>query len=600
MWRKAEICASLSSLVILLVTSEPALAQGPQLPAGQTVTYLDQGWTEAEKQWWYTTSQGSRLLPLSWITALELKDSSDAVLSEANIRKLGYLPSMTAGGLPVGFVVDQGSAPDHSPEPWLGMTCAACHTGELNYGSTRLRIEGAPTLADFQSLMESLLQSLVATKSDSQKRERFVTAVLGADASAETRTKLLADLDRQIAWFTRLEKKNAAPIRYGHGRLDAQGHILNKMALSVGAAEPLLDFPSDAPASYPFLWTTPQHRPVVQWNGIAPQPLFEETFNGKTYAMGAMVRNATELIGVFGPVDVDREPDKIGYASSLRLENMIDLEALIVRLKSPRWPEALPPIDGNLAGDGQAAYLKYKCNDCHTVLNPATEPPATVDIQMVGLNEIGTDIWLACNTYVHESKSGRLEGPGFPATVPTFNILVELGFGVVNRAQSAAPSQPAINPKRNLRNEPPLTRFSAPARAAEKPVLDDPVKASQAERCREDSDSGVAGGILAYKARPLNGIWATAPYLHNGSVPTLYEMLLPPGKRTTAFWVGGTQFDPKDVGFKSGPGDGPFELRVRDANGKVIPGNDNAGHDYGTAEMTDQERRALVEYLKTL
>ena len=62
----------------------------------------------------------------------------------------------------------------------------------------------------------------------------------------------------------------------------------------------------------------------------------------------------------------------------------------------------------------------------------------------------------------------------------------------------------------------------------------------------------------------------------------------------------GTEFDPIDVGFKSSPGDGPFEFRVRDANNKIIPGNDNAGHDYGTASMTEQERRALVEYLKTL
>jgi len=96
----------------------------------------------------------------------------------------------------------------------------------------------------------------------------------------------------------------------------------------------------------------------------------------------------------------------------------------------------------------------------------------------------------------------------------------------------------------------------------------------------------------------LNGIWATAPYLHNGSVPTLYELLLPPNQRKTTFWVGGTQFDPNDVGFKSNPGDGPFEFRVRDANGKIIPGNDNAGHDYGTASMTNEERRALVEYLR--
>ena len=58
-----------------------------------------------------------------------------------------------------------------------------------------------------------------------------------------------------------------------------------------------------------------------------------------------MLRNITELIGVFGSVDVTVEP----YPSSLRIENVIDLENLVRRLKSPRWPQdVLPPIDVNL------------------------------------------------------------------------------------------------------------------------------------------------------------------------------------------------------------------------------------------------------------
>ena len=566
------------------------------------VTHLDQGWNEAEKVGWYTTSQGSRLLPLSWMVALEQKDGTEKFLADPNVSRLGYLPSNYAGyGLPLGFAVDQGDAPDNSQEPWVGMTCAACHTGEFTYGKHRVRIEGAPTLADFQGFMESLLESLVATRADTHKLDRFVKAVLGAGASAEGRTALLADLDRQIAWFTRLAKKNDAPIRYGHGRLDAQGHILNKIALSVGAAEPLLDFPSDAPASYPFLWSTPQHTPVVQWNGIAPQPLFDSTYNGKTYVFGAMLRNTTELVGVFGSVDVNLVLGKEGYASSLRLENMIDLEALVTRLKSPRWPEdVLPPINKTLAAEGRSVYLKYKCNECHSVIDPATEPPERVEVKMFGLTDVGSDIWLACNAYLHESKSGILESQGQPPLVPTFSLLVAMSFGMVERAQASPPPQGAIEANLKLRNEGPSAAFAfPPPTIAERAVFDDSVKAQKAKRCYEDSLSGVTA-ILAYKARPLNGIWATAPYLHNGSVPTLYQLLLPPGKRVTSFSVGGTEFDPENVGFKSGPRDGPFELRVRDGNSKIIPGNDNAGHTYGTAEMTEPERRSLIEYLKSL
>jgi hypothetical protein len=588
------VAASLSGLVALVMGCTPTFAQG-------AVTYLDQGWTDAEKQWWYTTTQGSRLVPLSWLTALEQRESTEKFLSDANIRKLGYLPGGTTGNaLPLGFVPDQGPAPDGSQKPWVGMTCAACHTGEFTYGQHRVRVDGAPTLADFQSLMEGLLASLVETRADSQKLDRFISAVLGAAPSATDRAMLIADVDKQIAWFKRLAAKNAAPIRYGHGRLDAQGHILNKIALSVGASEPLLDFPSDAPASYPFLWTTPQHEPVIQWNGIAPQPIVDETFNGKTFDLGAMLRNTTELIGVFGSLDVTIVPGKEGYASSLRFENMIDLESLVKRLKSPRWPQQLlPPIDVKRAEEGRALYTKNKCNDCHPVLDPTTELQSKVTVAMTALKDVGTDIWLACNAYVHESKSGLLEGrPAFGTIAevgPTFQLLVNMSFSMIARAQQSPPSEPAMNAQRNLRRGGTIATTAAPARVGDPPQPDDSVKAQRAQRCLTEIDP-----TLAYKPRPLNGIWSTAPYLHNGSVSTLYELLLPPSQRKTSFWVGGMELDPADVGFKSGPGDGPFEFRVRDASGKIIPGNDNAGHDYGTGSMTNEERRALVEYLKTL
>ena len=99
--------------------------------------------------------------------------------------------------------------------------------------------------------------------------------------------------------------------------------------------------------------------------------------------------------------------------------------------------------------------------------------------------------------------------------------------------------------------------------------------------------------LTAYKTGPLAGIWATAPYLHNGSVPSLYQLLLPSKDRVKVFHVGSREFDPKDVGFESGPSPGAFEFRVD------VPGNSNSGHEYGT-NLSDPERWALVEYLKTL
>jgi hypothetical protein len=106
--------------------------------------------------------------------------------------------------------------------------------------------------------------------------------------------------------------------------------------------------------------------------------------------------------------------------------------------------------------------------------------------------------------------------------------------------------------------------------------------------------------LLAYKARPLNGIWATAPYLHNGSVKSLYELLLPVEKRAKTFWVGNRDFDPREVGFVNQPSPVGSWFRVADASGKAIHGNSNNGHDYGSKTLTEPERWALVEYMKTL
>ncbi|MEQ6804978.1 hypothetical protein V4W55_16455, partial [Pseudomonas aeruginosa] len=93
----------------------------------------------------------------------------------------------------------------------------------------------------------------------------------------------------------------------------------------------------------------------------------------------------------------------------------------------------------------------------------------------------------------------------------------------------------------------------------------------------------------------LNGIWASPPYLHNGSVATLYDLLLPPDLRPRTFYTGSVEFDPVNVGYITDAGGAN---RFLFDSGK--PGNANGGHDYGNAQFNEQQRRALVEYMKTL
>jgi mono/diheme cytochrome c family protein len=93
----------------------------------------------------------------------------------------------------------------------------------------------------------------------------------------------------------------------------------------------------------------------------------------------------------------------------------------------------------------------------------------------------------------------------------------------------------------------------------------------------------------------LDGVWGRAPYLHNGSVPTMMDLLTPPDRRPTVFYNGSAVYDQQRLGFVSdGSGKEPTLFKFD----TTLPGNGNRGHDYGT-RLSDEEKGALIEYLKT-
>jgi hypothetical protein len=99
-----------------------------------------------------------------------------------------------------------------------------------------------------------------------------------------------------------------------------------------------------------------------------------------------------------------------------------------------------------------------------------------------------------------------------------------------------------------------------------------------------------------YVAQALDGLWARAPYLHNGSVPTLADLLRDSDQRPREFWVGYDVYDKMQVGFLSNGPEAQAAGRLFDTK---LPGNANTGHIYGTS-LPEASKRALLEYLKTL
>src|SRR5579871_2818050 len=233
-----------------------ALAQSvtpASVPA--TLQYAKQGWTDDDRQTFYTTSQGSHMMPYLWFKALRRLDVDEPFAGD-QLQRYGYLPNdkskLNPEGLPVGFVID-GDAKTGD----LGMTCAACHTGQIEYkaddGTTQqLRIDGAPATADFQAFLTDLTAAVKETLNDPARFQNFAHAELGPLYSATRATMLKTDL---TAWFDRWNDfmtRSLPASPWGPGRLDAFAMLFNRVAaldLGIDANYKV----ADAPVSYPFL-----------------------------------------------------------------------------------------------------------------------------------------------------------------------------------------------------------------------------------------------------------------------------------------------------------------------------------------------------------
>ncbi|HVT92997.1 MAG TPA: di-heme-cytochrome C peroxidase [Bryobacteraceae bacterium] len=526
----------------------------PHLPAQTHPSYcgdidLDQSWSCSQRDDFWFRPQGARMLPYQWFLNLEQAGSTELFRSSANMDQLRFVTAPVSSSNPDGLPVGVTREPERcsGADCWAGLTCAACHTARIEFEGHSLIVDGAPGMLDFSTFLDQLVAALEATASDPAKFDRFSNAVLHSSAPGERDA-----LRRLLLWRTNELRARAdinRPVApYGFARVDAFGHILNQVLVhDLDLAENIA--PSDAPVSFPCLWDTPQHD-FVQWNGSA-----QNTFPGNP-----LFRNIGEVLGVFGTVDVAPRPALLPrYRSSIssNLDNLRAIEETVRQLTSPQWPRSLYPIDEAQAAHGETTY-KTECAGCHPVLKNRKDPGRTITAKLVPVTEVGTDPAMAANFARRTGFTGRLKGtpkvllplPAFGDTAPGVEILTNVVFGVW------LDGGPSLKAKLNIR----------PERA-------------QAYR-RTDTQ--------VYKARPLNGIWATAPYLHNGSVPNLWELLS--ANRSQSFRLGDRTFDPKHVGYVSS---GSFEFDT------TVPGNSNSGHLYGTS-LTDQQKWELIEYLKTL
>ena len=587
------LLALIALAVVLYYIANPNL---PTYKQPEQLHYLDQ-WTDAERQTYYYTPQGTRVkgLRYEWFTALEMPFGSDKFARLDYLARFGFLvdpkqqPSaLNPGNLPVGFSRHEDS---ESGEHYLDISCAACHTGELRYRGQAVRIDGGAALHSLASTVptlrgggfgQALGMSMAFTYYNPLKFRRFAREVLG-ERYPQGRERLRADfkqvLDTLLSTAANDWHRGLYPTEEGFGRTDAFGRIANTVFGE--AIDPANYRIANGPVSYPQLWDIWKFD-WVQWNGSAMQP---------------MARNIGEALGVGATLQLLDDhgqaiPEADRYPSSVRLHDLYTLEETLKRLQPPHWPEeVLGKIDLALASRGKALFSE-NCAYCHA---PAPKPKAERlapsrdpewRMRIVPISVVGTDPTTADNIADHRfdiSRLGWTKAELSKLDVRLFgSSLDEVDFKSISSAKGLAY----------------ITAY------VENRAYQD---AGIAPRQRQVMDGyGLPIGVQelrGYKARPLDGIWATPPFLHNGSVPTLFQLLSPVYERQSSFWVGNFEFDPKFVGFQSEKFPGGFFFDTR------VTGNGNGGHEFrdgcrqqgviGRA-LSPDERWALIEYLKVL
>jgi hypothetical protein len=587
------IIGAVASL-LLFTGGGPALPENaPKPPSSFGLNGLD----PVERAEYYHLTEGGEVYPMRMLLALEVETPAEADRTRTfrpfleNPERFGLIPdpasTLNPYGLPVGLTVGRSV----SGVQEMGFNCAACHVGEIHYHGRRFRVDGAPNMVFINRFIERLAEETDRTLKDPVRSARFIDRmrrvklvpvprypqadVVGQhysqpyDENRDTDADLLdspsqwkllnrlrglvrssALIEAKIATLRAMPTLQAALSSAtvdGYGRADAFG--VGRIELF--GSDPLNAQTADAPVSFPHLWGMKVTR-WLQW-GANTNSVIE--------------RNVGQALGVGATYQKDT------YDSSVRLDHLWRMEELSYKLEPPKWPtEILGPIDEEKRKRGQA-FFDRTCALCHETY---TKVGALNEYQLFPLNVAATDP----NTALNFERSVRTAHGVQPFPQAAFEIVQNVVRRYYEFNRIPDETQAAWE-MRELRPLPQL--FRAPL-----------LQHDQFDDTR---------GRRVYRAKTLRGIWATAPYLHNGSVPTIYDLLLPAAKRPKSFKLGTREYDPIRLGYQTGPAQfvappelEPFELDT------TLPGNWNSGHEwwfYDELERDDSKRYDVIEFLKS-
>jgi hypothetical protein len=556
---------------------------------------------------WYHMSQGTEFVPLRFLLALS--DSKTGKPFMENLERFGFIPDSqdpikNRFGLPVGMTAAPTLDLNFTGVEMVGINCAACHTAVLEFkGKQVLRADGGTNMFDADSFHDSLKQSLKNTCGKRTELVSFVSRLLrqpkdelfAVDVSKKgPAINLVANplADRIEEIFAAQDGPDKLVADKIHelidqepkaDRLDLTGNLVTgrdglkkqdivaTLRAKVTSVLPKEAFPEPLPlvevitalrllqarleallAAEPDVETTPPGFGRVDAFGGARNTLFPKNAGSKDapvrYPFIWTIKDRLKWYHWDGNTQSILErntAEALGvgavlnpntFDSTIRFDNLARLEKLALGFKPPVWPKEFGPIDQKKANEGAKHFAKY-CANCHDGLEADGH-------KIVPLNDIKTD-------------ARRVQ-----------NVRRPVGDSDFFKAQSKILRGTILKAGLQLDSDKIVWRPS------------------------KDLEPNLPAG---YPNRPLPAVWASPPYLHNGSVVNLYQLLLPAEKRDKTFPVGHREYDPQHLGYTLKP------ARILFLYDTSQPGNSNSGHSgiaYGT-ELTDNERWELIEFLKT-
>jgi hypothetical protein len=565
---------TLTGCLLLTVACSHQKETPSEVKVGETpVVYSANGWSAAQRAQFYHLAEGSELMPYAVLANVTSVATGKPFLQQMD--RFGFVADVAGPdnphGLPVGITTAQSRNKGAGGIEMSGFNCAACHVAEIAYRGKRLRIDGAPSLINLQAYQIEFKQSLDAALSDPKKLLALVVAMEREQGAPDTPSDQGAAAyqdDLSLKGAGDVPEKSTADKSFHASssktadatppaaaaaessfreRMKRDVAILKARLAYMKNAKSLTDGTEPGPGrvdafgaarnllfpKYAMKMQSPVSFPYIWSVPDNTQPASANAPTGWIHYDGDTNSILERNIGQ--ALGMGAVFDPVTYESTLRIKNLHELEVLVHQLQPPQWPaEMLGKIDETKAKAGEKIF-NDKCQGCHRD-------------NLYTLVEIGTD------PNRGNSFGQPVQGTPFPNAVsPILDALKKRAF------------------------------------------MDDGVSA--ADQAGFDANPAIWRATGQYLARPLKGIWATSPYLHNGSVPTLYHMLHPE-QRPATFGVGNREFDPDKIGYQSAATDGPGIWKFD----TTAPGNSNIGHAgdrFGTTLPEDQ-KAALLEYLKTL